>query len=236
MTGLTVVALMIAAMAATYIFSGGRWPLGGDTIAQPGTRPTAAPSVIEEPSVPVEEPSLQPTEPTAQPSTGPSPRVSVRPSVAPTPKPTPSPTSPKPSASPSKPVPTPTSTMSAADAAEVVRLTNIERRKAGCKDLTAQSQLRRAAQLHSEWQSANGLGHKGAGGSQPGDRATAAGYSWTRIGENVAHGYRSPEAVVEAWMFSTAHKANITNCAYTHLGVGVAAGAEGIFWTQLFGA
>lgn len=88
-------------------------------------------------------------------------------------------------------------------------------------------------------------GHTGADGSDFYDRMIAAGFtfettSWT-AGENVAAGQVTPEAVMEAWMNSPGHRANILNGAYTKLGVGHRAIAVdpgkvtyGVYWTQVF--
>ena len=74
--------------------------------------------------------------------------------------------------------------------------------------------------------------HTGLDGSSPGDRARAAGFSGGGIGENIAAGYGSPEAVMAGWMNSSGHRANILNCGYRLLGVGYA--AQGNHWTQMF--
>ncbi len=119
--------------------------------------------------------------------------------------------------------------------AAVLRLTNEERAKAGCPALATNERLAGAAQKHTDWQSVNGMSHTGEGGSTAGTRATAAGYGWRMVGENVAFGYATPEAVMTGWMNSSGHRANILNCSYRELGIGVARGSQGLFWTQLFG-
>ncbi len=122
------------------------------------------------------------------------------------------------------------------EAREVLRLTNAQRVRAGCEPLTLSGDLQQAAQSHSEWQSRHGMGHVGADGTRPGDRATAAGYGWSRIGENVAAGYDSAAAVVTGWMNSSGHRKNVLTCSFRHLGVGMARHDNTVFWTQLFGA
>ena len=52
--------------------------------------------------------------------------------------------------------------------------------------------------------------------------------------ENIAHGQPEPAAVMDAWMYSAGHRANILDCSLTRLGVGMAEGAGGPWWTQLF--
>lgn len=55
------------------------------------------------------------------------------------------------------------------------------------------------------------------------------------VGENVAMGYTSPEAVMKGWMNSSGHRANIMNRGYVKIGVGVAKGSDGrLYWTQNF--
>jgi uncharacterized protein YkwD len=79
--------------------------------------------------------------------------------------------------------------------------------------------------------------HTSPDGSQPWDRAAAAGSRRRTIGENIACGQRSPAEVVEGWMNSPGHRANILKPDFTHIGIGFAGGGQmGTYWTQLFGA
>ncbi|MEU6005467.1 CAP domain-containing protein [Streptomyces sp. NPDC047453] len=119
--------------------------------------------------------------------------------------------------------------------ARVVELVNAERSKAGCSALTVNAKLTKAAQAHSEDMAAHrNMSHTGSDGSNPGDRITRAGYSWQSYGENVAYGYATPEQVMAGWMSSSGHKANILNCSFKEIGVGLA--QPGNYWTQEFGA
>ena len=97
--------------------------------------------------------------------------------------------------------------------------------------------LANAARLHSQDQAAhNNMSHTGSDGSSPWQRAERAGYD-DAIGENVAMGYRTPEAVMDGWMNSAGHRANILNCKAKAIGIGVAAASNGtLYWTQLFGS
>ena len=99
------------------------------------------------------------------------------------------------------------------------------------------SRLATAARLHSADQAAhNEMSHTGSDGSSPWARARRAGYQQA-IGENVAVGYRTPEAVMTGWMNSPGHRANILNCDARAIGVGVAAARNGtLYWTQMFGS
>ena len=58
------------------------------------------------------------------------------------------------------------------------------------------------------------------------------GISYTSAGENIAQGQRTPEEVVQAWMNSAGHRANILNNGFTHIGVGYV--ESGNYWTQQF--
>jgi uncharacterized protein YkwD len=69
------------------------------------------------------------------------------------------------------------------------------------------------------------------------DRVVAAGYTpWTYLGENIAAGQQSADEVMQAWMNSPGHRANILSTTYRDIGVGVAYGGPyGIYWVQEFG-
>lgn len=127
----------------------------------------------------------------------------------------------------------------AADSREeqVVALVNRERAAAGCGAVQINAQLATAARRHSQDQAANNnMSHTGSDGSSFVERARRAGYQ-NPIGENVAMGYRTPEAVMNGWMNSDGHRRNILNCQARAIGVGVAAAANGaLYWTQVFGA
>jgi uncharacterized protein YkwD len=82
----------------------------------------------------------------------------------------------------------------------------------------------------------NYFDHATPEGKSPFDRMTAAGYVFRAAAENIAAGQRTPESVVQAWMNSAGHRANILNCSLREIGVGVANGGSfGIYWTQDFG-
>ncbi|WP_409474236.1 CAP domain-containing protein [Streptomyces sp. HC307] len=123
-------------------------------------------------------------------------------------------------------------------AAEVVELTNRERTRAGLPPLAVDPVLTTAAQAHSADMVARDFySHTAPDGSQPWDRAAAAGSTRRSIGENIACGQRSPAEVVTGWMNSPGHRANILKPGFTHIGIGFAGGGRaGTYWTQLFGA
>jgi uncharacterized protein YkwD len=119
----------------------------------------------------------------------------------------------------------------------VIKLTNRERAKSGCKPLKSNSLLKSAAQAHSgDMAKKDYFSHTGKDGRSPFDRMTDAGYSYTAAAENIAAGQRTPADVVKGWMNSAGHKKNILNCTYTEIGVGYAKGGSyGTYWTQNFG-
>ncbi|MEV0738840.1 CAP domain-containing protein [Streptomyces sp. NPDC050549] len=126
----------------------------------------------------------------------------------------------------------------AGTAHKVVELTNAERAGAGLRPLAVDPLLAAAAQEHSTDMVARAFySHTSPDGSQPWDRAAAAGSRRRTIGENIACGQRSPGEVVEGWMNSPGHRANILKPDFTHIGIGFAGGGQmGMYWTQLFGA
>ena len=82
--------------------------------------------------------------------------------------------------------------------------------------------------------------HKEPGGSLPADRATRAGYRWTRVGENIASGQHSVQEVMASWLDSPGHCANIMNPGFADMGAAYAIDPGNRnrtpFWTQVFGA
>ncbi|MGC0335654.1 CAP domain-containing protein [Streptomyces sp. SLBN-8D4] len=121
---------------------------------------------------------------------------------------------------------------------EVVGLTNRERARAGLPPLAVDPLLARAAQAYSNDMAVRAFySHTSPEGTQPWDRAAAAGSARRSIGENIACGQRSAAEVVEGWMNSPGHRANILKPDFTHIGIGFAGGGPaGTYWTQLFGA
>ncbi|WP_279484046.1 CAP domain-containing protein [Actinomadura sp. GC306] len=119
--------------------------------------------------------------------------------------------------------------------AAVVSLTNAERSKAGCGALRVDQRLVTAARKHSADMAANNyFSHTSQNGDSPWDRMAAAGYPDAGA-ENIAKGYPTAAAVVKGWMNSPGHRANILNCDLRAIGVGMAGGSGGPYWTQNFG-
>lgn len=148
-----------------------------------------------------------------------------------------SPAKPTAKASTSAPAARKTTAPAAATSAQaaVLALVNQERSKVGCSPVTASSSLASLAQSFSDDMAARGFfDHTDPDGQSPWDRAAKAGVSGLG-GENIARGQADAEAVMEAWMNSEGHRANILNCDYKTLGVGVHFGSGGPWWTQDFG-
>jgi uncharacterized protein YkwD len=116
-------------------------------------------------------------------------------------------------------------------AAQVVALVN-EERPARCA-LTVDERLTASAQGHStDMANQNYFSHTSKDGRTFDQRIKAAGYPRPG-GENIAKGQRTAESVMQAWMDSPGHRANIENCDFKTIGVGV--DTRGFYWTQNFG-
>ncbi|MGI5213641.1 CAP domain-containing protein [Plantactinospora sp. CA-290183] len=191
-------------------------PPAADAVPEPATEvPTAAP------------------EPTSRTSTAPPPSPTARVTAARTPSRT--------ASSPARRTPSQTAsrTEAAGDSREeqVLTIVNRERAANGCGAVVRNDDLTEAARLHSQDQGEHtNMSHTGSDGSTFVERARRAGYR-SPIGENVAMGYSSPAAVMDGWMNSPGHRANILNCDARAMGVGVATGADDrLYWTQIFGS
>lgn len=116
---------------------------------------------------------------------------------------------------------------------EVVRLVNVERAKQGLSPLEHDWQLSRVARYKSEDMQKNKyFSHTSPTYGSPFNMMKNFGISYRTAGENIAKGYRTPAAVVEGWMNSPGHRANILNSSFTHIGVGYV--QNGSYWTQMF--
>lgn len=101
-------------------------------------------------------------------------------------------------------------------------LLNSERVRNGCAPLLAQPLLNGVALAHSRDMARNNyFSHSNLQGQGPGTRATEAGYPWMRYAENIAAGYSTAQGVVDGWLASQGHRANLLNCAYTETGLAV---------------
>ena len=116
---------------------------------------------------------------------------------------------------------------------EVIRLVNEIRQQNGLRPLAANWELSRVARYKSQDMRDNGyFSHNSPTYGTPFQMLSAFGLSYRTAGENIAKGYASPQAVVNGWMNSSGHRANILNASYMQIGVGYVSG--GNYWTQLF--
>ena len=119
----------------------------------------------------------------------------------------------------------------------VVELVNAYRARAGLAPLRYNASLTRAAQSYSQvLASGYCFGHSCGRVPSVGARIQYAGYWGRTYGENIAAGAATAEAVVNMWMWSPAHRANIYNPYFRDIGVGVSYGGPSrVYWTQVFG-
>ena len=116
---------------------------------------------------------------------------------------------------------------------EVVRLVNEIRVRYGLNELTYDWELSRVARYKSQDMKDNGyFSHTSPVYGTPFQMMKSFGIKYRSAGENIARGQRTPQAVVNAWMNSSGHRANILNSSFTHIGVGYV--ADGNYWTQMF--
>lgn len=199
----------------------GKYNIPSSCPASPTAKPTEKPAPAEKPAAtpaptvkPTEKPAATPA-PTAKPTTKPA--ATPAPTVKPTTKPN-------------------TSSSESAMEEEVLRLVNEERTKRGLNALKRASDLDALARAHSaDMINRHFFDHNNPDGQSPFDRMRAAGISYRAAAENIASGQRSAEAVMNAWMNSSGHRANILNATYTEIGIGAVKSSGGtIYWTQEF--
>lgn len=116
---------------------------------------------------------------------------------------------------------------------EMFELTNIERVNNGLQPLEIDIEVSKVAREKSRDMAVNSyFDHNSPVYGSPFDMMRSFGITYQAAGENIAKGQRSPEEVVQAWMNSPGHRANILNPNFTHIGVGFV--QEGNHWTQQF--
>lgn len=118
---------------------------------------------------------------------------------------------------------------------EVLTLVNAERAKEGLSPLVLDSELSKAARVRAEEQ-IELFGHTRPNGESCFSIFKEYGINYSTAGENAAAGYSTPKDVVEAWMSSDGHRANILKPCFEKLGVGFVYGDDsyGAYWVQLF--
>lgn len=116
---------------------------------------------------------------------------------------------------------------------EVIRLVNEIRVQNGLSALTYNWELSRVARYKSQDMVDNRyFSHTSPTYGTPFQMIRSFELSYRSAGENIAYGQRTPQAVVNAWMNSSGHRANILSSSYTQIGVGYV--ANGHYWTQMF--
>lgn len=119
-------------------------------------------------------------------------------------------------------------------AARVLELVNAERAKAGVAPLTLDTSAQAAAETRAK-EIKSSFSHTRPNGSSFSTALTEAGVTYRASGENIAYGQKSPEAVMNGWMNSSGHRANILNKNFTSIGIGHYQDGAGVdYWTQLF--
>ena len=149
---------------------------------------------------------------------------------------------PAPPAPPTPPWTPPATPQPDATITELFAEHNSFRRNNGAQPLALSEPLNRAAQRHADWMAVNrNMSHSEAPNT-PGydaqsfsERIKREGYVLATGGENIAAGQRTVQEVMDAWMHSSGHRANIINDAYWHAGFGVARDSYGhIYWCAVF--
>ncbi|WMM25322.1 CAP domain-containing protein [Tissierella sp. MB52-C2] len=181
----------------------------GNVVTIPNTNKPTKPTYPTKPSNPDPTTPTTPTEPTT-------------------------PTNPKPTTPPTTETPS-VSGLSAIEA-EVVRLVNIERQKEGLKPFVASSELSKVARTKSEdMATKNYFSHTSPTYGSPFDMMKSFGIKYNTAGENIAKGQLTAQSVVNGWMNSSGHRANIMNPSFNKIGVGLAKSSNGTnYWTQMF--
>ncbi|MGH8168215.1 MAG: CAP domain-containing protein [Woeseiaceae bacterium] len=129
---------------------------------------------------------------------------------------------------------------------DLINEARLHARRCGRKKFDATTRLRtaaaleHAARMHAQDMASHSLlGHKGSDESMPAERATQAGYSWASVAENVAGGQTTAEEVVDTWLGSPGHCANLMDPRYSETGVARAINPESehvVYWVQVFAA
>lgn len=119
---------------------------------------------------------------------------------------------------------------------EVLNLVNKERKANGLKPLTLNKELSNVANIKSRDMIEKGyFDHTSPTYGSPFDMMKKFNISYNTAGENIAMGQKTPSEVMNSWMNSSGHRANILNSTYTELGVGIQKNSNGtIYWTQMF--
>ena len=209
------------------------------TEAPASTSDTSATEPSETETVPEDTTETTPevTEATPTPTPKPKPTKAPKPTATPVPAtPTPVPATPTPV--PATPTPVPTADPTSAYAQEVLDLVNAERANAGLAPLTLDSSLNAAARVRAK-EITTKWGHTRPNGTKCTTAITDQGLSYSAASENISAGRWSASDVVNGWMASDGHRANILNPNYTKMGLGSVKvdndpNGYGMYWVQMF--
>ena len=123
---------------------------------------------------------------------------------------------------------------------ELVNAARAQPRRCGAESFAAAAPLRRSAVLEQvalayaqDMARFAYMDHTGRDGSSPQQRISAAGYDWVEAGENLARGVLGADEVVDGWLHSPGHCANLMRPGYTAMGVAFAVNPRdeaGIYW------
>lgn len=119
---------------------------------------------------------------------------------------------------------------------QVVDLVNKERASAGLPALKVNTKLAAVAEKKAEdLRDKNYFDHQSPTYGSPFDMMKQFGITYTSAGENIAKGQKTPQEVMNGWMNSPGHRANILNSSYTEIGVGYVTDSNGTtYWVQHF--
>ncbi|MBR1771777.1 MAG: hypothetical protein IJ747_07075 [Lachnospiraceae bacterium] len=115
----------------------------------------------------------------------------------------------------------------------IVELVNEARAEAGLQPVTLKADVTAVAQLRAN-EIITSFSHTRPNGSSCFTALSQAGVSYRGAGENIAYGQRSPEEVMNGWMNSAGHRANILNANFTTIGVGYVQKNGVNYWSQMF--
>lgn len=119
---------------------------------------------------------------------------------------------------------------------QVVTLVNEQRQLAGLAPLSYSQEVSDIAYIKAKDMADNNyFAHNSPTHGSVADMFEKRKINYRALGENIAQGHTTPELVVDAWMNSSGHKANILSAAYTEIGIGVYKDSKGIItWVQMF--
>ena len=193
-------------------------------------KPTQATEPAEEPT---EKPATKPTAPTEEPTEKPTQAPTQAPTEAATEAPTQAPTTVPTVTEPATTQPAQTSDFNKAYEDEVIRLVNVERAKYGLPALAKRDDATNAAEIRAK-EIVRNFSHTRPNGTSCFTVAAELGISYRSVGENIAYGYATPAQVVNGWMNSAGHRANILSSSFTGLGVGCYKQGSTLYWSQFF--